>query len=107
MRFIAADALKDYWENNPDKLNDAIINLSNNRIAFQALLFSLNDLSDEKFKPIIEKILTLDISNDEIVNMKLIDLIKKKKSRSVDENYSNYYSGLLASLESKSLQKVK
>lgn len=107
VRFIAADALKDYWENNPDKLNDAIINLSNNRIAFQALLFSLNDLSDEKFKPIIEKILTLDISNDEIVNMKLIDLIKKKKSRSVDENYSNYYSGLLASLESKSLQKVK
>jgi hypothetical protein len=107
VRFLASDASKDYWENNPDKLNDAVVNLSDNRTAFQALLFSLNGLSDEKFKLVIEKILTLDIANDEIVNINLIALLKDKFSLTQDNFYKGYYSGILSRLESNSTMKVK
>jgi hypothetical protein len=41
------------------------------------------------------------------VNMNLIELIKTEKSKTTDESYLSYYSGLLENLQSKSLQKVK
>lgn len=106
-RFLATDALKDYWKTFGVPDNSFLLNLEPNKLAFQAFLYSLTDLPDEKFKPLIEQIINLPIASDDIVNMNLIDLLNVKKSKSIDDNYRNYYSGLLASLESKSIQKVK
>lgn len=106
-RFLASNALQEYWKlfGVPD--NSILLKLEPNTLAFQAFLYSLVDLPDEKFKPLIEQMTTLPIASDEIVNMNLIDLLKVKKSKSIDENYKNYYSGLIITLESKSIQKVK
>jgi hypothetical protein len=106
-RFLASNALQEYWKLYGAPDNSILLRLEPNMLAFQAFLYSLVDLPDEKFKPLVEQITTLPIASDEIVNMNLIDLLKVKKSKSIDENYKNYYSGLLTNLELKSLQKVK
>jgi len=106
-RFSAAGALKDYWKSFGVPDNSILAQLEPNKLAFQAFLFSLLDLPDEKFKSVIEQVLNLSIASDEIVNMNLIDLIKTKKSKTTDESYISYYSGLLDNLQSRSLQKVK
>jgi hypothetical protein len=106
-RFLAAGALKEYWKTYGIPENNILLNIELNKLAFQAFLYSLIELPDEKFKPLIEQILTLAIASDEIVNMNLIDLLKSKKNKSIDENYISYYNELLANLETKSEQKVK
>lgn len=106
-RFLASNALKEYWNlfGVPDE--SVLLSLEPNKLAFQAFLYSLVDLADEKFKPLVEQILNLPITSDDIVNMNLIDLVKTKKSKTKDENYTGYYNKLLANLELKSTQKVK
>jgi hypothetical protein len=106
-RFLASNALQEYWKLYGAPDNSILLKLEPNTLSFQAFLYSLVDLPDEKFKLLIEQITNLSIASDEIVNMNLIDLLKVKKSKSIDENYKNYYSGILSNLESKSLQKVK
>lgn len=106
-RFLAANALADYWNSYGIPGDNVLNQLEPNRLAFQAFLYSLVDLPDEKFKPLIEQILNLPVSSDEIADMNLIDLLNVKKSKSIDDNYRNYYNGLLASLEDKSVQKVR
>jgi hypothetical protein len=106
-RFLAANALKEYWNLYGMPNESVLMNLEPNKLAFQAFLYSLVDLPDEKFKPLIEQITNLSIASDEIVNMNLIDLIKMKKNRTTDEGYISYYSQLLSALESRSVQKVK
>ena len=99
--------MKEYWNLYGVPNESVLLNLEPNMLAFQTFLYSLVDLPDEKFKPLIEQIINLSIASDEIVNMNLIDLLKAKKSKSIDENYKNYYNGLLTNLELKSVQKVK
>ncbi len=106
-RFLAATALSDYWKLYGVPDNSVLQQIEPNKLAFQAFLYSLTDLPDDKFKPLIEQVLNLPIASDEIVNMNLIDLLKTKKSKSTDESYVSYYNGLLVNLEAKSVQKVK
>lgn len=106
-RFSAASALKDYWTSYGIPDNNILTKLEPNMLAFQAFLYSLLDLPDEKFKSVIEQILNTPIASDEIVNMNLIDLIKAKKRKTVDEFYVNYYIQMLFTLEPKPKQKVK
>ena len=106
-RFSAASALKNYWKSYGVPDNSILTQLEPSKLAFQAFLYSLSDLPDEKFKVVIEQLLNTSIASDEIVNMNLIDLIKIKKSKTTDESYISYYSGLLGNLQPKSLQKVK
>jgi len=107
-RFLSADALKDYWNAYPAKLTDELItNISSDRTTFQAFLNSVNGLPDEAFKQVIDKILTQDISRDEIVNMNLIDLIQYKLVNTTDITFKNYYNEKLDLLRSRSILKVR
>lgn len=107
-RFLAADALKDFWNAYPAKLTDELItNISSDRTTFQAFLNSVNGLPDEAFKQVIDKILTQDISRDEIVNMNLIDLIQYKLVNTTDITFKNYYNEKLDLLRSRSILKVR
>jgi HEAT repeat protein len=110
-RFLAADALKGYWDQFGVPDNNTLLSLESNRLAFQAFLYSLYDLPDDKFKPLVEKILSADgglpIATDVIVNLNLIDLLKTKKSKATDETYIGYYDKLISGMESKSKLKVR
>ena len=107
VRFLASNALQEYWKLYGVPDNSVLLMLEPSMLAFQAFLYSLVDLPDEKFKPLIEQIINLSIASDEIVNMNLIDLLKVKKSKTINENFINYYNGLIITLELKSIQKVK
>ena len=106
-RFSAASALKNYWKSYGVPDNSILTQLEPSKLAFQAFLYSLSDLPDEKFKVIIEQLLNTSIASDEIVNMNLIDLIKTKKMKISDESYISYYNEVLSGLEIKSVQKIK
>ncbi len=106
-RFLACNALKDYWRSFGVPDNGILSGLESDKMAFQAFLYSLVELPDEEFKPLIEQVLSLSIASDEIINMNLIDLVKAKKSKSSDGSHTDYYSKFLSNLETKSLQKVK
>jgi hypothetical protein len=107
-RFLAGDALKDYWKAYPVKLTDEVISsLSSDKTTFQSFLNSLSEMPDESFKAVLDKVLTLDISRDEIVNMNLIDLIQNKINNTADITYVNYYNEKLNDLKGKNILKIK
>jgi hypothetical protein len=107
-RFLAANDLMDYWKAYPDRLSDELTaNISSDRTTFQAFLNSLTDLPDGKFKSVFDYIMTLSISQDEIINLNLIDLLKLKLTETTEDVYIKYYNRMLDELKPKSVLKVK
>ncbi|MFI5145470.1 MAG: HEAT repeat domain-containing protein, partial [Ignavibacteria bacterium] len=87
-RFNAAEDLTYYGDSYYDYLTDDVISrISTDRLWFQAFLNSLTGISESKFENLFSKILGLSMSNDEVVNYNLIDLLKTKKAVSKDNEF--------------------
>jgi hypothetical protein len=99
VRFLASENLKDFGDTYYNYITDEVLRkLSSGEIWFNAFLYSLLNVSDEKFQSVLNKVLTLDVSRNEVINDVLIDILKKKGSQ---------YSGTVKELESRSRLKIK
>lgn len=107
-RFIAADDLTDYGDTYYNYItNNIISDISSNKLWFQAFLKSLSNLSEEKYKDVIERIMKLSISKDEVINCNLIEILNAKKVKSTDNNFLNWVNEIIRSLNIRINLKVK
>lgn len=107
-RFIAADDLTDYGDSYYNFLNDNVISaISSEKLWFQAFLKSLYNLSEEKYKDVIERILKLSIAQDEVINYNLIEILKSKRENSKDDKFNSWLDGIKQNLESNTKLKVR
>lgn len=108
VRFGASDALTYYGDTYYNYLTDDVISgISSNRIWFQSFLNSLNNLSENKFKSIFEKILKLSLSREEVISLNLIDLLHVKKEKSKDTEFLAWISDVTREIENKTNLKVR
>lgn len=107
-RFNASQDLTEYGDIYYYYLTDEVISsVSSNKIWFQSFLNSLVNLSENKFRSVIEKILNLSISQDEVINYNLIELLHSKKDRSTDSNFLLWINEVISKCESKVKLKVR
>jgi hypothetical protein len=107
-RFNASQDLSDYGDIYSNYLTDEVIfSLSSNKIWFQSFLNSLINLSENKFRNIVEKILNMSIYQDEVINYNLIELIHSKKDRSSDSHFLSWINTVITNCESKVKLKVR
>ncbi len=108
VRFPAAEALKAYGEEYYKYINGDLLNtISSERTWYQAFLNSISELPENDFKELFNKLLNLEISKDEIVNMNYIDLLKNKSSLSKNNDFKVWSGNLISGLQFKSILKVK
>lgn len=108
VRFNAAEDLTDYGDTYYNYLSDNVISsIAANRLWFQSFLYSLINLSETNFKSMIEKILSMSISQDEVINYNLIELLHSKREKAKDEKFLSWINGVIQNLESKAILKVK
>lgn len=101
VRFLAADALKDYW-----KVNETIPSKEwISKIAFQAFLMSLTDINDERFIKTYDDLYNY-CSNDEILRMNLLDLMLKRERKATRE-FKEFYSGKIKEMQERVSLKVR
>ncbi|RPI17488.1 MAG: hypothetical protein EHM58_09230 [Ignavibacteriae bacterium] len=107
-RFIAADDLTEYGDVYYNYLNnDLISNISNNKLWFQSFLKSLNNLSEDKFKAVIEKILQLNIAQDEVIIYNIIETLNTRRNSSKDPLFLDWMDGVKSNLENKTTLKIR
>ena len=108
VRFLAADALKKYNNTYINYLysDDLKESLFNNHTSFIAFLYSLENLSNENFKSIIEMILTMEPLDDS-VEYNLIILLQNKSATSKDNEFTNWTNELIDNLKNNLNIKVK
>ncbi len=108
VRFTASDGLKAYGDEYYNFIDDGILNsISQNKIWFQAFINSIANLSENNFRSIFEKLLSLSISNDDVINLNYIDALKLKRDTSKDVNFAGWAESVINELKSKSILKVK
>jgi HEAT repeat protein len=108
VRFTASEDLADYGDIYYNYLtDDEISSLSSNKLWFQSFLNSLINLSENKFRSIIDRILNLSISQDEVINYNLTELLHKKRESSKEGNFLTWINGIIANLEGKAVLKVR
>ncbi|MBN8570445.1 MAG: hypothetical protein J0M18_12505 [Ignavibacteria bacterium] len=76
-RFIASDALKNYWNENEITDKD-ISGFTSDRLAFQQFIYSISSLEENKFKEVFDKILNQNISYEEVIKYNLVDILNQK-----------------------------
>jgi hypothetical protein len=107
-RFNASEDLTEYGDTYYNYLTDEMIStISSGKIWFQSFLNSIINLSEDKFKSMVEKILKLTISQDEVINYNLIELLHAKKVKSHNSSFLTWINGVVTNLESKTVMKVK
>jgi len=95
VRFIAAEDLKSFDDEYYNYLisNKNVINkIANEKVWFQAFLNSIENISAENFKTLFTILQTLNISEDEIIQMNYIDLLKYKLNLSSDAGFIQWLS---------------
>lgn len=108
VRFNASQDLTDYGDTYSNYLTDEVLSsVSSNKIWFQSFLNSLINLSENKFRNVVEKILNLGISQDEVINYNLIELLHLKRDRSKDSGFLSWINGVITNCESKAILKIK
>jgi hypothetical protein len=102
VRFLAADALKDYWK------TDVTIpaNAGISKIAFQAFLMSLTNVMDEVFIKIYDYLINNADMNDEIIRMNILDLLKQREKKSSNE-FKEFYNLKIKTLQESVTLKVR
>jgi HEAT repeat protein len=108
VRFLAADALKKYNNTYINYLYSVDLkeSLFNNQTLFIAFLYSLENLSNENFKSIIEMILKMEPLDDS-VKYNLIILLQNKSATLKDNEFTNWTNELIDNLKNNLNIKVK
>ncbi len=108
VRFLAADALKKYDDTYINFLYSENLKqlLLNNQSSFIAFLYSLENLSNDNFKSVIDMILTLEpLENSVKYNM--INLLQKKSITSIDNEFTYWSNEIANNLKNNLSIKVK
>ena len=108
VRFLAADALKDYKDIYLNYLNkETLDGICADEIWFLAFLNSVEDISDDKFINMYSEIRKSLHSDNEITDLCLTELLKKKKSESVNKYFTGWADNEVINLSMRKLLKVK
>ena len=107
VRFSAADILKEYGDEYYNFIDDnLILKVSSEIYFFQAFLNSIENISDENFKILYNKLSGLEISEDIIIKMNLIELLKKKINKSTDLKFQAWAGDVITNHQSNIKMKV-
>ncbi|MFC2093794.1 hypothetical protein ACFLSV_07825, partial [Bacteroidota bacterium] len=108
VRFLTADALKKYEDTYFNYLKTGNLKelLLNNPTSSIALIYSLDNLSNEYFKSIIEMILTMEPLEDAI-KYNLINLLQKKSITSGENDFTKWTNEIIENLKNNLKLKVK
>ena len=108
VRFNAADALKEFGDEYYKNIdNNVLYAISSERKWYQSFLNSLENISDENFRNLFDKLLQLEISKDNVINLGYINLLMNKKEKSVDNEFKDWADSLINILKSESKLRVE
>jgi len=108
VRFNAVDALKDFKDEYFKYIdNDVMNSVSSERKWYQSFLKSLENVPEDNFRILIDKLLQLEISNEDVINLNYIDLLHQKKERSANIEFKNWADDVINALQIKSVLKVR
>ncbi|MCI0449849.1 MAG: hypothetical protein L0Y79_08700 [Chlorobi bacterium] len=106
VRFLVADALENFGDLYMNYINDINIVTGDNK-SLNAFLYSLNNLSDENFKSVIEKVLIYFVNSNQPLFENVIDVINHRKSKSDEKWFLDWSNSRVSELESVVKQKVR
>ena len=89
VRFLVSDALENFGDVYMNYINDINIVTGDNK-SLNAFLYSLNNLSEENFKSVIEKVLIYFVNSNEPLFENVIDVINHRKSKSAEKWFTDW-----------------
>ncbi len=99
---------KDFGDEYYRNIDNNVLNTtSSERKWYQVFLNSLGNISEDNFRNLFNKLLQLEISNDNVINLDYINLLMNKKERSADNEFKDWASELINRLQKKSVLKVR
>lgn len=107
VRFLAADDLKKYGDDYFEFLTEeTLIKITKDRRWFQAFLNSISNLTENNFMNLFERISRFEISNDEIIKLNYIELLKSKSQLSQSTIFKEWSERLIKEFSKGNLLKV-
>ncbi|MEO8665259.1 MAG: HEAT repeat domain-containing protein [Ignavibacteria bacterium] len=108
VRFLAAEDLRSYDTEYYGLINSELLKeISEDRIWYQSFLNSITNFSEDRFMLLFDELLKLEISNDEIIILNYIDLLKYKFQDTNEPGFKAWSESLIRNLQSKSILKTK
>ncbi|MBS1553024.1 MAG: HEAT repeat domain-containing protein [Bacteroidetes bacterium] len=108
VRFIASEDLKDYGNEYVKFLDEnTFANISSEKKWSQAFLYSIINIDENEFRELFRRISDTDLSEDESIKINIINLLKIKKDKSLNNEFRSWAEEIISESESKINLKVK